>query len=363
MSNKEKKPICASALPNPTPEAKSIPKNDDKPFDFFSGAMNEYWETGHFSDLVISVKGYNVRAHRMVVCSQSGYLNFLVRCLHVKDKKAKTIKNPDNMITTSVNAFKAMIGWVYGIDYIPPGDENKTYIHAEIVKQSTDIPDSEFDAEAFLRLVNHELYCARGGMRFLLTDICVRKIEVLLTEPKLDNVFKNHGHFFPRHSTMGLGRKRPDVRCLECGEFCDNEIVVRCLQPLALSPFEGTSPCQACLHHALRANQTRITNETQQGVLALWAVNKIVAAVVGRLSLACFVTNPSGPWLPPGERALLPSSDQTQAGAFLPRSSSLQSFQSSQCPPAVRRAQSSHFPSPFSSPLSLLRVLFSLPMT
>ncbi|KAF3394768.1 hypothetical protein DPV78_009042 [Talaromyces pinophilus] len=227
MSNKEKKPICASALPNPTPEAKSIPKNDDKPFDFFSGAMKEYWETGHFSDLVISVKGYNVRAHRMVVCSQSGYLNFLVHCLHVKDKKAKTIKNPDNMITTSVNAFKAMIGWVYGIDYIPPGDENKTYIHAEIVKQSTDIPDSEFDAEAFLRLVNHELYCARGGMRFLLTDICVRKIEVLLTEPKLDNVFKNHGHFFPRHSTMGLGRKRPDVRCLECGEFCDNEIVVR----------------------------------------------------------------------------------------------------------------------------------------
>ncbi|KAI7977529.1 hypothetical protein EIK77_000479 [Talaromyces pinophilus] len=150
------------------------------------------------------------------------------------------------MITTSVNAFKAMIGWVYGVDYIPPGDENKTYIHAGMyemairfdvsrlrvhalkrVKQSTDIPDSEFDAEAFLRLVNHELYCARGGMRFLLTDICVRKIEVLLTEPKLDNVFKNHGHFFPRHIMMGLGRKGPDVRCLECGEFCDNEIVVR----------------------------------------------------------------------------------------------------------------------------------------
>ncbi|PCH04001.1 BTB/POZ [Penicillium occitanis (nom. inval.)] len=248
MSNKEKKLIYASAIPNPTPEAKGIPKNDDKPFSFFSGAMNEYWETGHFSDLVISVKGYNVRAHRMVVCSQSGYLNFLVHCLHVKDKKAKTIKNPDNMITTSVNAFKAMIGWVYGVDYIPPGDENKTYIHAGMyemairfdvsrlrvhalkrVKQSTDIPDSEFDAEAFLRLVNHELYCARGGMRFLLTDICVRKIEVLLTEPKLDNVFKNHGHFFPRHIMMGLGRKGPDVRCLECGEFCDNEIVVRVL--------------------------------------------------------------------------------------------------------------------------------------
>ncbi|KUL90153.1 hypothetical protein ZTR_02042 [Talaromyces verruculosus] len=232
MSNKEKKPIYASAIPNPTPEAKGIPKNDDKPFDFFSGAMKEsvilgpnlmsisnalsrYWETGHFSDLVISVKGYNVRAHRMVVCSQSSYLNFLVHCLHVKDKRAKTIKIPDDMITTSVNAFKAMIGWMYGVDYIPPGDENKTYIHAgmyemavrfdvsrlrvhalERVKQSTDIPDFEFGAEAFLRLVNHELYCARGCMRFLLTDICVRKIELLLKEPKLDNVFKNHGHFF-----------------------------------------------------------------------------------------------------------------------------------------------------------------------
>lgn len=50
--------------------------------------LSRYWETGHFSDLVISVKGYNIRAHRMVVCSQSSFLNFLVHCLTVKDKRA-----------------------------------------------------------------------------------------------------------------------------------------------------------------------------------------------------------------------------------------------------------------------------------
>lgn len=143
---------------------------------------------------------------------------------------------------TSVDAFKAMIGWMYGVDYIPPGDENKTYIHAGMyevairfdvprlrvhalkrVKQSTEIPDSEFNAQAFLRLVNHELYCARGFMRFLLTDICIRKIDLLLKEPELGNVFKNHGHFFPKHLLMGLGRGGLEVCCLECGESCDNE--------------------------------------------------------------------------------------------------------------------------------------------
>lgn len=146
------------------------------------------------------------------------------------------------MITHSLNAFKAMIGWMYGVDYIPPGDENKTYIHAGMyemgvrfgvprlrihalkrVKQSTEVADAEFDAEAFLRLVNQELASALFNMRFLLTDICARKIELLLKEPRLDDVFKNHRLFFPKDIMMGLGRTGPNIRCLECGWFCNQE--------------------------------------------------------------------------------------------------------------------------------------------
>ncbi len=92
-----------------------------------------------------------------------------------------------------------MIGWMYGVDYITPGDEHKTYIHAGMyelavrfyvprlrihalkrVKQSTEVPDAEFDAKAFLELVNQEMAYSRIPLRRLLMDICRKKIELLL---------------------------------------------------------------------------------------------------------------------------------------------------------------------------------------
>lgn len=134
-----------------------------------------------------------------------------------------------------------MIGWMYGVDYIPPGDECKTYIHAGMyemavrfhvprlrvhalkrVKQSTEVPDAEFDAKAFLKLVNVEMANSRSHMRRLLMNICRKKIELLLKEPALDDVIRNYRPYFGTDLMRILG-KEPEVRCLECSSACDEE--------------------------------------------------------------------------------------------------------------------------------------------
>ncbi|QGA18463.1 hypothetical protein EYB26_006148 [Talaromyces marneffei] len=232
---KEMKKIKASLLPNKTPEVTAKPQNDVLPFDFFSGAMKSYWASGHFSDLIISAKGYRIRVHKMVVCSQSVFLSFLV---HIQDKNAKTIKVPDNVVP-NFNLFKAMIAWMYGVEYMYPGIESKTYIHAGMydlaicfnvarlrkhalkkIKESTEVPEAEWDTKAFLRLVNQEM--GKGYhqcMHILLLDIRRKKIEVLLKEPELEHVLKNH-RVFTRELLRSLGQAGPQVRCLECGGFC-----------------------------------------------------------------------------------------------------------------------------------------------
>jgi hypothetical protein len=129
-----------------------------------------------------------------------------------------------------------MIAWMYGVDYISPSIEPKPYIHAGMyemavrfgvarlrkyalkkVKESTDVPDAEFDAKAFVRLVNQEFCKSNMCLRILLIDICRRKIVLLLKEPELEDILKNHRHSFARELMKSFGRKEPEVRCLECG--------------------------------------------------------------------------------------------------------------------------------------------------
>jgi hypothetical protein len=132
-----------------------------------------------------------------------------------------------------------MIAWMYGVDYMYDEIATKTYVHAAMydmairfdvprlrkhslkkIKESTEIPEADWDVKAFLRLVNQVMGKPyHEPMQFLLIQICRSKIDALLKEPEFGHVLKNH-RVFGRELMKSMAQREPMVRCLECGSLC-----------------------------------------------------------------------------------------------------------------------------------------------